>query len=96
MKFSDLRPTGFFDALDKLEFAVVAFVAGVILWVGPIILAIYLINTDRTVIAVIVGALWAGTVATCIRDLRRKSWSWVSTTICIVWFLLMLALVGVG
>jgi hypothetical protein len=96
MKMSDFRPTGFFDGLDKLEFVVVAFVAGVILWIGPIILAIHLVSAHRLVPAAVVGVLWVGTVATCVRDLRRKSWSWVSTVVCVLWFVLMLAVVGVG
>lgn len=90
MKPSDLRPKGIFEAYDTIEFIVVAFVAGLILWVGPVLLAFHYAQSGRPVAATIAAVLWVGTVATCLRDLRRRSWSWVSTIVCVTWFLLML------
>ena len=75
-----------FDWLDGIELVVCGVVAAVLLVAGPIYLAVRFIAAHHYLPALGLSLLWCGCIAACIRDLRRKSFSWLTGGLAAIWF----------
>ena len=53
---------------------------------GPIYLAVRFIAAHHYLPALGLSLLWCGCIAACIRDLRRKSFSWLTGGLAAIWF----------
>ena len=79
-----------FDWLDGIEVAVCAFIAALLLVIGPLFVLARFILRHHYLPAAMVGLLWCGCVVACIRDLRRRSMSWVTGGLLVAWVVLTL------
>ena len=79
-----------FDWLDGIEVAVCAFIAALLLVIGPLFVLARLIFRHHYLPAAMVGLLWGGCVVACIRDLRRRSMRWVTCGLLVAWVVLTL------
>ncbi len=78
------------DWLDGIEIAVCAVIATLLLVVGPLFMIAQFLLRHRYFPAAMVGLLWCGCVVMCIRHFRRRSLSWVTAGLLVVWVVLIL------
>jgi hypothetical protein len=76
-----------FEGLDGLEFVIPAVLAALLLIFGPPLASAYLIRKHHYVAAGLSGAIWAPAIVTCIRDLRRRHFGWVSIALIVIWII---------
>jgi hypothetical protein len=91
------------DWLDDIEVAVITFgaavLAVVLLVVGPLFLTHRFVLAHHYAAAFFVGLLWISCAAGCIRDYRRRSFSWVSGGLIVIWTataLLLILILGIS
>lgn len=80
------------DWLDGFEVTVVAIVAALLLVLGPLFITYRFALAHRNSAAWLTGALWILSVAVCVRDFRRRRFSWVSGGVVAIWLVTILML----
>ena len=88
--FLMFRPRQVFDWLDGIEVTVCAFIAALLLVIGPLFVLAQFILRHHYLPAAMLGLLWCGCVVACICDLRRRSISWVTGGLLVAWVVLTL------
>ena len=71
--------------LDDVEFWILAIVAGLLLAVGPLVIAYRLVLVGSLGSALLTGAVWLTSVVACVRDFRRHRFSWISLGVLSLW-----------
>jgi hypothetical protein len=76
--------------VDFLDVAIYAIPMGLLMIAGPLLVAYKFLTTGRYLPAGVLIALWLACAATCVRDIRRRHFSWVSGGLCATWLVLTL------
>jgi hypothetical protein len=88
------------DWLDDIEAAVITFgaaaLAVVLLVVGPLFLIHRFVLAQHYAAAFFVSLLWISCTAGCMRDYRRRSFSWVSGSLIVIWAVILLLILILG
>jgi hypothetical protein len=79
-----------FGWLDGVEVVVVAIIAAALLIFGPLFLVIRFYAAHHYLHALVLGVFWCGCIAACVRDFRRKCFSWVTGSLVALWVILTL------
>jgi hypothetical protein len=90
---------GFFDKIarvfgwiDAAEFAILSILAAVLLIAAPLVASFFFFRSYHYVAATLSGSLWILTAIACIRDFRRRHFSWVSITLGVLWLVTTLTI----
>jgi len=81
-----------FDFFDDIEIFFFSLIAGLIAIGGPILLIIRFINECDIWKAIAVISVFCICVYYCVRDYRRKKFSWISITVVVIWLVLTIVL----
>lgn len=81
-----------FDYFDGIEFFIVSTIAGLVIIGLPIALVIRAVNQGHIWKAIAIILVFCLCIYFCIRDYRRKKFSWISIIVAAVWFMLMLVI----
>jgi hypothetical protein len=77
------------EALQALEFIFYVFIATALVAIGPTIWLYRLITADQFVGASVVGLIWLSSAAVVAREVRRKSVTVVSLSVCLAWLVVL-------
>jgi len=75
-----------FDWLNGIEFAVCGVVAATLLIGGPAYLIVRFVAAQHYLPAMGFGLLWCACLIACIRDLRRRRFTWLTGGLVVLWF----------
>lgn len=84
------------DVLDALEPIFYATLAGVVLAAGPLFVIYRFFIRQQLLAAGLCMFVWLGFVATCMRDARRKQFSWASRLLIGAWLILTFSFAVLG
>jgi len=83
---------GFFDkfakvfgCMDAAEFIIPSILAAVLLIVAPLVASFFFMRAHHYLAATLSICIWILAVITCVRDFRRRHFSWLGLTLGAVW-----------
>lgn len=83
---------GLFRGLDSIEGVVVMLLAAVLIVGLPVVRVIKLFKVGNSLGSILVGCLWAGTIAYVVRDILRGKFGAVSWIVIVLWLLTSIAI----
>lgn len=90
-RFSD-KVARVFGWMDAAEFVIPAILAAVFLVAAPLVASFFFFRAHHYLAATLSGSIWILATIPCIRDFRRRHFSWVSITLGIVWLITTLVI----
>jgi len=67
------------------EVAIASILAALLLIIGPLLAAFWFLRNHHYLAAVASASLWILTAIVCVRDFRRRQFSWVSVILGMTW-----------